>query len=185
MRSPGFPVVTRRVTLPHPDLAVQHQRLGATPRLDQPALHEQLIEPDALDLRLRGRGRTHPPIVAQPASLGLTGIPRTPGPAAAQETLVVVDFQSTTTCRSRPSKVPRPGESTESRRILNQERISSAGPSRCRLQVDDRECNGAALGRGFVRAEQVLAFRVGVLPVQAGGTSGTLPRGRVAHRAGR
>ena len=35
------------VALPHPDLAGQHQRLRPAPRLDQPPLDEQLVEPDA------------------------------------------------------------------------------------------------------------------------------------------
>ena len=70
----GLAVVPGGVALPHPDLAGQHERLGAAPRLDQPALDEQLVEPDARGLRLRRGtiGRTHPPIVAQPASPGLT-----------------------------------------------------------------------------------------------------------------
>ncbi len=66
-----------RVALPHPDLARQHQRLRPTARLDQPALDEQLVEPDARRLdSLVGSSRrrgAHPPIVAQPASPGLTG----------------------------------------------------------------------------------------------------------------
>ena len=70
----GLAIVPGGIALPHPDLARQHEGLGATPRLDQPALHEQLIEPDPRGLRLRRgtTGRTHPPIVAQPASPGLT-----------------------------------------------------------------------------------------------------------------
>ena len=66
----------RRVAVPHPDLAGQDERLRSTPRLDQATLDEQLVEPDAR--RLGGSGRSgrrcgaHPPIVAQPASPGLT-----------------------------------------------------------------------------------------------------------------
>ena len=69
-----FAVEAGGVALPHPDLAGQHQRLRAAARLDQPTLHEQLVEPDPRGLRLgrRAVGRTHAPIVAQPASPGLT-----------------------------------------------------------------------------------------------------------------
>ena len=70
----GLAVVTGGVALPHPDLAGQHERLRAAARLDQPALHEQLVEADPRGLRSgrRAVARTHPPIVAQPASPGLT-----------------------------------------------------------------------------------------------------------------
>ena len=47
----GLAVVPGGVALPHPDLAGQHERLRAAPRLDQPALDEQLIEPDPRGLR--------------------------------------------------------------------------------------------------------------------------------------
>ena len=46
-RSPGLRSRARRVALPHPDLAGQDERLGPAARLDQPALDEQLVEPDA------------------------------------------------------------------------------------------------------------------------------------------
>ena len=66
----GLAVEPRRVALPHPHLAGHHERLRAAARLGQPALDEQLVEPDALRLRAGGRGRRHPPIVAQPAARG-------------------------------------------------------------------------------------------------------------------
>ena len=73
-------VVPGSVALPHPDRAGQHERLRTAARLDQSALDEQLIEPDALDLRfgrwLGGRGWAHPPIVAQAASRGITRVVR-------------------------------------------------------------------------------------------------------------
>ena len=51
-------VVPRRVALPHPDRAGQHQRLGTAARLGQAALDQQLVEADARGLRgSRGTGR--------------------------------------------------------------------------------------------------------------------------------
>ena len=40
-------VAARGVALPHPDLAGQHERLGARARVGQPALDQQLVESDA------------------------------------------------------------------------------------------------------------------------------------------
>ena len=42
----GLAVEAGAVALPHPDLAGEHERLGAAARLDQPAIDEQLVEPD-------------------------------------------------------------------------------------------------------------------------------------------
>ena len=78
-----------RVAVPHPDLAGQDQRLRPAPRLGQAALDEQLVQPDARRLdSLVGSSRrrgAHPPIVAQPASPGLTRRQPRPYPAATSE----------------------------------------------------------------------------------------------------
>ena len=70
-RVAGLEITSCPVAVADPHLAREHERLGTASRLDQPALDEQLIEPNPL--RFRMGGRTHPPIVAQPASRGLIG----------------------------------------------------------------------------------------------------------------
>ena len=74
-RVAGFVVEARRVAVPDPHLAGEHERLRAAARLDQAALDEQLIEPHAPGPGVgSGDGvRGHVRIVAQPALPGLNG----------------------------------------------------------------------------------------------------------------
>ncbi len=44
---PGLAIESRRIARPDPHAAGQQQRLGPAPRLDEAALHEQLVQPDA------------------------------------------------------------------------------------------------------------------------------------------
>src|SRR4029079_1394813 len=71
----GLQVRPRRVTLPHPDLAGEDQRLGPWQRLREHAVDEELVE--ALSGRLAAdvprSGRAHPRIVAHAASPRITG----------------------------------------------------------------------------------------------------------------
>ena len=73
MRSPGFRSARARIALAHADLAGEHECLRTRARRDQPALDEQLVEPDAPG----GARRGHALIVAHAAHPGLTatGIP--------------------------------------------------------------------------------------------------------------
>src|SRR4029453_805174 len=77
----GLAVAAAGIPSPPPDSTGQAQRLGPAPGVDEPALDEQRVEtlPGA-PCCLRG-SRSHPAIMAQPASRRLT--PGGPGPPPA------------------------------------------------------------------------------------------------------
>ena len=81
-RSPGLRSWRAASPSPTRTLPASTSAWARVARLGEPTLDEQLVETDPSDPgpglgRCRGVGRTHPPIVAQPASLGLiAGRPR-------------------------------------------------------------------------------------------------------------